>query len=188
MISSLAALLAALPATLRRSVSFDNGAEFVRHRELHALGVETFCCGPHAPWQKGGVENAIGRLRRFLPRSTDLAALPARALNGLLLAVNNTPAGASATSPQPKCSRPNCPACNANPHSCLRRNDGKWGFGALANQANGLLRVERGFWRGCGFGGGRPPSPLRGQPPCVGGLFRREAPDKGVNWESVAER
>ena len=91
LIEALAALLGALPAALRRSVSFDNGAEFVRHRELHALGVETFFCEPHAPWQKGGVENAIGRLRRFPPRSTDLAALPRRALNGLLLAVNNLP-------------------------------------------------------------------------------------------------
>ena len=37
------------------------------------LGIETFFCDPHSPWQKGGIENAIGRLRRFLPRKTDLA-------------------------------------------------------------------------------------------------------------------
>ena len=91
MIQALGRLLASLPAALRRSVSFDNGTEFVRHHELHALGVETFFCDPHAPWQKGGVENAIGRLRRELPRTTQLAALSRRALNRLLQRYNNTP-------------------------------------------------------------------------------------------------
>ena len=32
-----------------------------------ALGIETFFCDPHSPWQKGGVENAIGRIRRSCP-------------------------------------------------------------------------------------------------------------------------
>ena len=91
LIQALRRLLASLPAALRRSVSFDNGTEFVRHHELHALGVETFFCDPHAPWQKGGVENAIGRLRRELPRTTQLTALSRRALNRLLQRYNNTP-------------------------------------------------------------------------------------------------
>ena len=38
-------------------------------------GVQTFFCNVRSPWQKGGVENRIGRLRRFLPRRTDLSAL-----------------------------------------------------------------------------------------------------------------
>ena len=91
LIRALRRLLAALPPQLRRSVCFDNGSEFVRHYELHPLGVETFFCDPHAPWQKGGVENAIGRLRRALPRSTELADLSRRALNQTLARFNNTP-------------------------------------------------------------------------------------------------
>ncbi|MYC34711.1 MAG: hypothetical protein F4X64_16230 [Chloroflexi bacterium] len=51
----------------RKSVTFDNGAEFARHYRLHELGMETFFCDTRSPWQKGGVENAIGRLRRGLP-------------------------------------------------------------------------------------------------------------------------
>ena len=47
---------------LRRTVTFDNGTEFAQHYQLHALGMETFFCDTHSPWQKGGVENAIGRL------------------------------------------------------------------------------------------------------------------------------
>ena len=68
--------LGQLPPDWRRTVTFDNGTEFALHYRLHDLGIETFFCDTHSPWQKGGVENAIGRLRRTLPRKTDLAALP----------------------------------------------------------------------------------------------------------------
>jgi IS30 family transposase len=62
-------LLDPLPAPLKLSLTFDNGTEFAEH---HRLGIPTFFCDPHSPWQKGGVENAIGRFRRVLPRRTDL--------------------------------------------------------------------------------------------------------------------
>ncbi len=88
---AMARLLAPLPPTWRQTVSFDNGTEFARHYHLHALGLETFFCQPHAPWQKGGVENAIGRLRRTLPRKTDLAALSDEHFTQLVQAYNNTP-------------------------------------------------------------------------------------------------
>ena len=58
---------------------------------LHELEIETFFCDPYAPWQKGGIENAIGRMRRFLPRKTDLATLPNRRFRRLVAAYNNTP-------------------------------------------------------------------------------------------------
>ncbi len=85
------AIFAALPEPLRRTVTFDNGTEFARHLLLHDLGLKTFFCDPHAPWQKGGIENAIGRMRRFLPRKTDLVVLPNRRFQTLLAAYNNTP-------------------------------------------------------------------------------------------------
>ena len=71
--SAMASILEPLPSQWRQSITFDNGTEFARHHQLHALGIETFFCDTHSPWQKGGVENAIGRLRRGLPRKTDLA-------------------------------------------------------------------------------------------------------------------
>ncbi len=72
---SLHHLLAPLPPAWRQSVTFDNGTEFSQHHRLHSLGIQTFFCDTHSPWQKGGVENAIGRMRRVLPRKTDLASL-----------------------------------------------------------------------------------------------------------------
>ncbi len=88
----LAAMLGGFPARQRRTITFDNGSEFSAHRRLHQeLGVRTFFCDPHSPWQKGGVENAIGRLRRPLPRKTDLAAVPDDLLDSLVLDYNLTP-------------------------------------------------------------------------------------------------
>jgi IS30 family transposase len=87
----LGAIFAQLPPRLRRSVTFDNGTEFARHRKLHRLAMATYFCDPYAPWQKGGVENAIGRMRRFIPRKTDLATVSAAKLNTLVAAYNNTP-------------------------------------------------------------------------------------------------
>ena len=85
-------LLAPLPEHLRRTLTFDNGTEFALHYRLtDQLGIKTFFCDPHAPWQKGGVENAIGRLRRWLPRKTNLAHLPPDAPIRLMCLYNHTP-------------------------------------------------------------------------------------------------
>jgi IS30 family transposase len=83
--------LAELPPSLRRTLTFDNGTEFARRARLHPLGLKTFFCDRYAPWQKGGIENAIGRMRRFLPRQTDLIVLPEPRFHTLIAAYNNTP-------------------------------------------------------------------------------------------------
>jgi IS30 family transposase len=88
---AIGAALAQLPPPLRQTVTFDNGTEFARHHQLHALGIQTYFCDPHAPWQKGGIENAIGRMRRFLPRKTDLANLDEAGFLDLIAIYNNTP-------------------------------------------------------------------------------------------------
>jgi IS30 family transposase len=87
----LLAQIHALPPPLRRSMSFDNGSEFAQHYRLNGIGLPTYFCDTHAPWQKGGIENAIGRLRRTLPRKTDLASLSDPALQSLVQRYNSTP-------------------------------------------------------------------------------------------------
>ena len=88
---ALRAALEPLPKAARRTVTFDNGTEFARHYELNAAGIATYFCDPHAPWQKGGIENAIGRMRRFLPRKTDLATIDDDLFSAIIAAYNNTP-------------------------------------------------------------------------------------------------
>jgi IS30 family transposase len=81
-----------IPRNLRRSLTFDNGTEFAEHHRLHQTSsLQTFFCDPHSPWQKGGVENAIGRIRRFLPRTTDLQALHPQDIARSIHAYNHTP-------------------------------------------------------------------------------------------------
>jgi IS30 family transposase len=80
-----------LPKAMRKTLSVDNGTEFAEHHRLHTLGVQTFFCDPHSPWQKGGVENTIGRLRRMLPRKTNLDTLSRRQLRAYVDRLNNTP-------------------------------------------------------------------------------------------------
>lgn len=83
---------AALPHAIRRSLTFDNGTEFAQHLQLsRQLGLPTFFCDTHAPWQKGGIENAIGRMRSPLPRKTDLATITDEQLLALVQRYNDTP-------------------------------------------------------------------------------------------------
>ncbi len=90
--NALATILKIMPADKRRTITFDNGTEFARHFRLtRQLGIATYFCDTRSPWQKGGVENAIGRLRRSLPRSTDLDSLTRPNLDKLVARYNNTP-------------------------------------------------------------------------------------------------
>src|SRR5258705_3676975 len=89
---TIARQLGKLPQAMRKTISFDNGNEFAEHHRLHkTLGVQTFFCDPHSPWQKGGVENSIGRLRCSLPRKTDLKLITAAALKRHVQGLNDPP-------------------------------------------------------------------------------------------------
>ena len=75
----------------RQTVTFENGTEFAQYQQLRALAMHTYFCDPHAPWQKGRIENAIGRLRRTLPRKTDLRTVTPAVLRALIPRYNHTP-------------------------------------------------------------------------------------------------
>jgi IS30 family transposase len=81
----------AMPPDLRRTVTQDNGTEFFLHSQLHDLGIKTFFCDPHSPWQKGSVENMNGRIRRYIPRGTDPDSFSNADLQALAFQLNNTP-------------------------------------------------------------------------------------------------
>jgi IS30 family transposase len=90
-VKAITEIMEPLPSAWRQTVTFDNGTEFAYHYKLHDLNIETFFCDTYSPWQKGGIENAIGRMRRTLPRKTDLATLTQDRFIKLIQAYNNTP-------------------------------------------------------------------------------------------------
>lgn len=84
----IATALEALPGHARRSITFDRGTEFLGYRSLPATA---WFCDPHSPWQKGGVENANGRLRRYLPLESGSTDRSPEALTRLVAKLNAVP-------------------------------------------------------------------------------------------------
>lgn len=89
--SQLLNLFNCLPRELAKTITFDNGTEFSEHYRLQEVGMKTYFCDVRSPWQKGGIENAIGRLRRPLPRKTDIAQLNENDIEYLVGLYNHTP-------------------------------------------------------------------------------------------------
>ena len=90
--SVIMAIFRRLAPGLRQSITFDNDTAFARHTLLReALEMATWFCDAYASWQKGGVENANGRLRRWLPRQTNLDDLSDEDLQEIVMTYNLTP-------------------------------------------------------------------------------------------------
>ena len=62
-----------------------------RFRLDRSLGCTSYFCDPRSPWQKGAVENANGRLRRYLPSDVPVERLSAGSLDALAARLNATP-------------------------------------------------------------------------------------------------
>lgn len=85
-------ILKRFPKHLVRSITFDNGLENAAHEKIaKALGVRTYFCNPYHSWEKGGVENGIGLIRRFLPKKTDFSLIAHSVIRKIQHALNNRP-------------------------------------------------------------------------------------------------
>jgi IS30 family transposase len=92
LVSRIGQALAVLPAGSCRTITFDRGTEFASYPLLTSqFGAEAYFCDPHAPWQKGSVENTNGRLRRFLPDERNPAELAESELEDIMVTLNGTP-------------------------------------------------------------------------------------------------
>jgi IS30 family transposase len=89
---SIACTITSLPEQLRRSLTWDQGAEMAQHARLKVdTGLHVYFCNPHSPWQRGTNENTNGLLRQYFPKGTDLSAHSKDALQGVALALNTRP-------------------------------------------------------------------------------------------------
>ena len=84
--------LRSIAQPMRQSLTYDQGSEMVRHKELAAnLNIAVYFCDPHSPWQKGSVENTNGLMRQYLPKGTDLSSHTQEQLDAIADEINNRP-------------------------------------------------------------------------------------------------
>jgi len=82
----------ALPEQLRRSLTWDQGAEMAKHHDLRLdIGLSVYFCDPHSPWQRPSNENTNGLLRQYFPKGTDLGVHGTEALAAVAKALNERP-------------------------------------------------------------------------------------------------
>lgn len=81
-----------LPAKMCKTITFDQGSEFADYKYLEQeRRCKVYYCETHSPWQKGSNENMNGRLRRYLPRETEIDKITQEELNELAAKMNQCP-------------------------------------------------------------------------------------------------
>lgn len=87
-----AGALNAIPAPLRKTLTYDQGKEMAEHQKLASdTGMRIYFADPHAPWQRGANENTNGLLRQYFPKGTSLSAMTQADLDRVAVALNDRP-------------------------------------------------------------------------------------------------
>ncbi|WP_406841853.1 IS30 family transposase (plasmid) [Streptomyces sp. AHU1] len=89
---ALVAALNALPERARRSLTWDQGSEMIRHHELAPCFTDgIFFARPVSPWERGMNENADGLVRQCLLKRTNLSLHTPDDLRAVEQRLNNRP-------------------------------------------------------------------------------------------------
>lgn len=87
-----AGALNAIPAPLRKTLTYDQGKEMADHQSLaEETGMRIFFADPHAPWQRGSNENTNGLLRQYFPKGTSLSGFGQEDLDEVAASLNDRP-------------------------------------------------------------------------------------------------
>lgn len=87
-----AGALNAIPAPLRKTLTYDQGKEMAQHERLALnTGMRIFFADPHAPWQRGSNENTNGLLRQYFPKGTSLSGFDQADLDAVADSLNERP-------------------------------------------------------------------------------------------------
>jgi transposase, IS30 family len=85
-------VIAGLPDSLRRSLTWDQGKEMGLHKQIAvAADVKIYFCDPHSPWQRPSNENTNGLLRQYFPKGSDLSVHSPRRLQEVADELNGRP-------------------------------------------------------------------------------------------------
>jgi IS30 family transposase len=89
---AIAAKIAILPEQLRKSLTWDQGAEMAQHTQIRVeIGLAIYFCDPRSPWQRGSNENTNGLLRQYFPKGSDLSRYTAAELDAVAATLNSRP-------------------------------------------------------------------------------------------------
>jgi len=81
-----------LPGHLRKSLTWDQGAEMAQHEKLKSnTGIDVYFCDPQNPWPRGSNENTNGLLRQYFPKGTDLSQHCPDQLDAVAFTLNSRP-------------------------------------------------------------------------------------------------
>lgn len=84
------AAVGGLPAQVKRSLTWDCGAEMARHAQVTATGLPVYFAHPHSPWERGSNENLNRIVREYFPKGVEITDDP-NYLAAVAAEINNRP-------------------------------------------------------------------------------------------------
>ncbi|CRK58953.1 Mobile element protein [Alloactinosynnema sp. L-07] len=79
-----------LPASIKRSLTWDCGSEMALHKDITATGLPVYFAHPHSPWERGSNENLNRIVREYLPKGIEITSDP-RYLAAIAAEINDRP-------------------------------------------------------------------------------------------------